>query len=85
MNGTAGSPAVYFGSEANTGIYRPGAGRFGISILGNLVLDTDANGISVTGDVDATGNVSGVDGTFTGNMQVTGTGNFEGGISGGTF
>ena len=85
VNGTAGSPAVYFGSEANTGIYRPGAGRFGISILGNLVLDTDANGISVTGDVDATGNVSGVDGTFTGNMQVTGTGNFEGGISGGTF
>lgn len=129
VNGSAGSPSLNFGSETNTGIYRPGAGRFGISILGNLVFDIDANGINVTGDVNATGNVSGVDGTFTGNvdgvdgtftgnvsavdatftgnvdgvdgtfsgnvsgvdgtftgnMQVTGTGNFEGGISGGTF
>ena len=85
LNGTAGSPSLNFGSETNTGVYRPGAGRFGISILSNLVLDIDANGINVTGDIDATGNVSAVDGTFTGNMQVTGTGNFEGGISGGTF
>lgn len=68
VNGTAGSPSLNFGSETNTGVYRPGAGRFGISILGNLVLDIDANGINITGDVDATG-----------------TGNFEGGISGGTF
>jgi hypothetical protein len=55
VNGSAASPSLNFGSEVNTGIYRPGAGRFGISILGSLVLDIDANGINVTGDVDATG------------------------------
>jgi hypothetical protein len=85
VNGSAASPSLNFGSETNTGVYRPGAGRFGISVLGNLILDVDAGGINVTGDIVATGNVDGVDGTFTGNMQVTGTGNFEGGISGGTF
>jgi hypothetical protein len=55
VNGSAGSPSLNFVSESNTGIYRPGAGRFGISILGSLVLDIDANGINITGDVDATG------------------------------
>jgi hypothetical protein len=101
VNGSAGSPSLNFGSETNTGIYRPGAGRFGISILGTLRVDIDANGIAVTGDVDATGNVSAVDGTFTGNVDAvdgtftgdvngdnavfTGTGTFEGGIDGGTF
>lgn len=55
VNGSAGSPSLNFGSEVNTGVYRPGAGRFGISILGSLVLDIDANGINITGDVDATG------------------------------
>jgi hypothetical protein len=144
VNGNAGSPSLNFGSETNTGVYRPGAGRFGISILGNLVLDTDANGINVTGAVNSTtklvtasgtaaapsitftgdtdtgiyrtgangvgvaangaqvarfettgltvtgngsfsGNVGAVDGNFSGNLESTGTGNFKGGISGGTF
>ena len=62
VNGSAGSPSLNFGSETNTGIYRPGAGRFGISILGTLRLDLSATGVDVTG-----------------------TGNFTGGISGGTF
>lgn len=62
VNGSAASPSLNFGSETNTGIYRPGAGRFGISVLGNLIVDVDANGIDVTG-----------------------TGNFTAGISGGTF
>lgn len=62
VNGSAGSPSLNFGSETNTGIYRPGAGRFGISVLGNQIVDVNANGIDVTG-----------------------TGNFTGGISGGTF
>ena len=62
VNGSAGSPSLNFGSETNTGIYRPGAGRFGISILGTLRLDLSATGVDVAG-----------------------TGNFTGGISGGTF
>lgn len=49
VNGTAASPSLNFGSETNTGVYRPGAGRFGVSVLGNLVLDVTASGVSVTG------------------------------------
>lgn len=62
VNGSAASPSLNFGAETNTGIYRPGAGRFGISVLGNQIVDVNANGIDVTG-----------------------TGNFTAGISGGTF
>jgi hypothetical protein len=62
VNGSAASPSLNFGSETSTGVYRPGAGRFGISVLGNQIVDVDANG-----------------------MDVTGTGNFTTGISGGAF
>ena len=62
VNGSAGSPSLNFGSEINTGIYRPGAGNFGISILGTLRLNLAAAG-----------------------LEITGTGNFTSGISGGTF
>jgi hypothetical protein len=62
VSGTAGSPSINFASETSTGIYRPGSGRFGISVLGNQIVDVDALGIDVTG-----------------------TGNFSEGISGGTF
>jgi hypothetical protein len=58
-NGTAGAPSLNFASETNTGVYRPGAGRFGISVLGNLVLDTTASGVSVTGTGTFSGGISG--------------------------
>ena len=59
VNGSAASPSLNFGSEANTGIYRPGAGRFGISVLGNQIVDVDANGIDVTGTGTFTAGISG--------------------------
>jgi hypothetical protein len=59
VNGSASSPSLNFGNEANTGIYRPGAGRFGISVLGNQVVDVDANGIEVTGTGTFTAGISG--------------------------
>jgi len=55
VNGSAASPSLNFGSEINTGIYRPGAGRFGISVLGNQVVDINAGGADVIGDITATG------------------------------
>ena len=58
-NGTAGSPSLNFASETNTGVYRPGAGRFGISILGNLVADFSATGVNVTGSGNFTSGISG--------------------------
>jgi len=62
VNGSAASPSLNFGSETNTGIYRPGAGRFGISVLGNLIVDVDANGLDVIGAGNFTAGISG--GTF---------------------
>jgi hypothetical protein len=59
VNGSAGSPAINFSSETNTGIYRPGAGRWGVSILGNLVLDATASGVNVTGTGNFTSGISG--------------------------
>lgn len=58
-NGTAGAPSLNFASETNTGVYRPGAGRFGISVLGSLVFDTTASGVSVTGTGTFSGGISG--------------------------
>jgi len=62
VNGTAGSPSLNFATETNTGIYRPGAGRFGVSVLGTLRLDVAATGITVTGSGTFSAGVSG--GTF---------------------
>jgi hypothetical protein len=59
VNGSAASPSLNFGNETNTGIYRPGAGRFGISVLGNLVVDVQASGIAVTGSGNFTTGISG--------------------------
>lgn len=59
LSGSAASPSLNFASETNTGVYRPGAGRFGVSVLGNLVLDVNASGIGVTGTGNFTGGVSG--------------------------
>lgn len=48
-NGTVGAPSLSFASESNTGVYRPAAGQFGISILGTQRLNITATGVSVTG------------------------------------
>jgi hypothetical protein len=46
VNGTAGGPSINFSNEASTGIFRPGTGQFGISILGTQKFWLDANGIN---------------------------------------
>lgn len=62
INGTVSSPALYFGSEPTTGIYRATSGQFNTSILGVLRSTLSATGLAIVG-----------------------TGNFTGGISGGTY
>jgi hypothetical protein len=61
-SGSAGTPSIAFSAESNTGIYRPGAGSFGISILGSQVVDVDASGLEITGTGTFSGGVLG--GTF---------------------
>lgn len=62
INGNAGAPSLNFATETDTGVYRPGSGRWGVSILGALILDVNGSGISING-----------------------TGNFSGGVQGGSF
>jgi hypothetical protein len=59
LNGSAGAPSLNFASETNTGVYRPGAGRFGISVLSNLVADFDANGLTMPGTGNFESGISG--------------------------
>lgn len=61
-NGTVAAPSLSFASESNTGVYRPAAGQFGISILGVQRLNVTTSGISVTGTGTFSGGVLG--GTF---------------------
>ena len=73
LDGSVGTPSLNFAAESNTGVYRPAAGEFGISVLGTQRLKATATGVTVTGVVAASGVVSGTTGTFTT------------GIAGGTF
>lgn len=62
IDGTVSSPALYFGSEPTTGIYRAASGQFNIGILGTNLFTLSATGLAIAG-----------------------TGNFTGGIAGGTY
>ena len=73
LDGTVGTPSLNFAAETSTGLYRPSAGQLAISVLGTKRVGVTATGVAVTGDVAASGAVSGTTGTFTT------------GIAGGTF
>jgi hypothetical protein len=59
VNGTVGAPALYFGSEPSTGVYRAASGEFNISILGVLRSTLSATGLAIVGTGNFTGGVSG--------------------------
>ena len=62
ISGSAASPALNFSAESSTGIFRPGTGQFGISILGTSYFVFSATGLAVTGTGNFTNGISG--GTF---------------------
>lgn len=62
-DGSVGSPSLNFSSEGTTGIYRPGSGEFGISILGAQMSNLTATGLTINGTGTFTGGVAG--GVFT--------------------
>lgn len=62
VSGTAGAPSLNFNAETNTGIFRPGAGLFGISISGTQIFTLASTGLSIVGTGTFSGGVQG--GTF---------------------
>ena len=71
-SGTALAPGMQFDNESSTGIYRPGAGALGFSVLGSLVANLTATGLGlgetnpsekldVDGNIKATGYKSGIE------------------------
>ncbi len=62
ISGTAASPAINFSAEPDTGIYRPGANQWGVSVSSNLIFTVTATGVNIAGSGTFTNGVSG--GTF---------------------
>jgi hypothetical protein len=58
-NGTVTSPSLNFSAETTTGIYRPGAGEIGFTVLGTKRAGLTATGLSVTGSGTFSGGVGG--------------------------
>ena len=58
-NGTVGAPSLNFSLETSTGLYRPGVGTMGLSILGTNLIVFDAQGVDVTGTGNFTDGISG--------------------------
>jgi hypothetical protein len=59
IDGTVGSPALYFASEPTTGVYRNSSGEFNTAILGVLRSTLSATGLAIVGTGNFTGGVSG--------------------------
>jgi hypothetical protein len=59
VDGTVGAPALYFGSEPSTGLYRAASGEYNIAILGVLRSTLSATGLAVVGTGNFTGGISG--------------------------
>jgi hypothetical protein len=59
INGTVTNPALSFSAETNTGMYRPGAGQIGFSILGTDSVVMSTTGMSVVGSGTFTTGIKG--------------------------
>jgi len=65
-DGAVGSPGLRFTLDPDSGLYRIGSNNLGVAVGGSKILDIASTGLSVTGNLAATGNLSGVNLTLTG-------------------
>jgi hypothetical protein len=80
-DGSAGTPALTFTTDLDTGLFRKGANQFGITAGGSEHLLVTATGADVTGILAATGDLDiGGDAQIDGNLTVTGTITNAGGV-----
>jgi hypothetical protein len=59
IDGNAGTPSLNFASELTTGVFRPGSGQFGISVLGIQLFSLASTGLTISGTGTFTGGVFG--------------------------
>lgn len=59
IDGSVGQPALYWGNEPTTGVYRAGSGQWNVAILGVLRMTLSATGLTYAGTGTFTGGVSG--------------------------
>ena len=58
-DGSVTNPSLYFATEPTTGVYRPGAGWFGITILGTNIAGFSSTGLQVYGTGNFTEGIAG--------------------------
>lgn len=61
-NGAVGAPTLNFAAETSTGMYRPGSGEIGLTVLGSKIFGLTSSGLQITGTGTFTSGVQG--GTF---------------------
>ena len=54
-SGSVTNPSLSFALETNTGMYRPGVGQIGFTVLGTEIFEVGASGVDVTGDATVAG------------------------------
>lgn len=59
LNGTVTTPSLNFANETSTGVYRPGTGKFAITVLGNEIVEIGSTGMTVTGSGTFTTGIAG--------------------------
>lgn len=71
--GTVGKPALYFGADTTTGLYRIGANNWGVAVAGAKLADFGAGRLAITGQVMTTTGATLGDGSADVNVIVNGT------------
>jgi hypothetical protein len=59
-NGSVSLPSLAFGNDLDCGIYRIGANNLGIAVNATKILDIATTGLSITGNIAATGTIGGL-------------------------
>ncbi len=80
-DGSSGTPAFSFASEATTGVYRSAAGNWDVAILGTRRINLSATGLNVYGACAAVSFAGPLTGNVTGNLTGNVTGNVTGNAS----
>ena len=67
-NGSVAGPSIAFDGDEHTGFYWIGNDNIGVAAGGSKVIDISGSGVTITGTLAATGNISTTGGNFSGDV-----------------